>query len=257
MELSNDNIEEIQKTLDFFYKLLRQRSKHTIASLGSKDALHIVDFHSNNWIEILKWINLEYKNESENSVLFFFFTLLFKEIYWLQLIFLYTNYPIVYRNLRYLWELITLGYYIEEKFPNISLDEGMDMALKIEENGTFGWRLIITSFPSILEKSIEEVKNELHPLWKYLCKHAHPSGMVFHEIAEKDFSALITDSFNDELSQALLSKLDIVFDLIYACIFKRFPKILRLAANYEFLVEWKNLIPITFNIIEKSHVPGF
>ena len=102
MESSRERIEKLQKTLDSLYEHLKQIRREAITCLGDKDALHIVDFHGNNWIDIWRWVASEYKEESKNSVLFFYFSMLFKEIYWLQLVFLYANYPTVYRNLRYI-----------------------------------------------------------------------------------------------------------------------------------------------------------
>lgn len=81
--MSVKRIKELEKTLNDLYKNLDMIRKETITHLGDKDALHIIDFHANNWIDIIKWISSKYNREEQKIVYFQFFRL-FKEIYWLQ-----------------------------------------------------------------------------------------------------------------------------------------------------------------------------
>lgn len=53
-ELENLNI------LDQLNEHLKSVRKETITHLGDKDALHIIDFHANNWIDIVRWISSKY-----------------------------------------------------------------------------------------------------------------------------------------------------------------------------------------------------
>ena len=254
LKSSRDGIEKFHEIFDSLYEHLNQIRSEGITFLGGKDAFHIIDFHGNNWIDIWKWITLEYKEESKNRVLFFFFSILYKEIYWLQYIFLNANYPIVYRNLRYIWEMFALGYYVEDNYSYLTLDEGMEKCLEVEEKGMFGWNMILTSFSKILKMPKSKIIKKFHPLWKFLNKNAHPSIIIFNEIMEEDFSALITDSFNEDLSRSTLFRSDIIFDLVYASMFKRFPKITKHALNFPFLEEWKNFMPITYNLVKNSKI---
>jgi len=245
-------MEKFRDIFDSIYEHLNQIRSEGILSLGEKDAFHIIDFHGNNWIDIWRWVALEYEEESKNSILFFYFTMLFKEICWLQYIFLNANYPIVYRNLRYIWEMFALGYYVEANYAYLTLDEGMEKALEVEEKRIYAWSLILTSFSKVLNVPKSKIIKNFQPLWKFLCKHAHPSSFIFNEIMAEDFSALITDSFNEDLSRSSLFRLNIIFDLVYASMFKRFPKITKNALHYQFLEEWKSIIPITFNLVQNS-----
>ena len=41
------------------------------------------------------------------------FLRVFKDIYWLQFLFYTGNYPTAYRNLHYIWEMMSQAYYID------------------------------------------------------------------------------------------------------------------------------------------------
>ena len=47
---------KLENALDKLYKNLELIRKETITHLGGKEALHIIDFHANNWIDIIGWI---------------------------------------------------------------------------------------------------------------------------------------------------------------------------------------------------------
>lgn len=51
--MDTDRIRKFENTLDELYKHLKSVRKETIIHLGDKDALHIIDFHANNWIDIV------------------------------------------------------------------------------------------------------------------------------------------------------------------------------------------------------------
>ena len=93
MSEGNREIAKIIEKIDELYEHLKQLKVETISALGKKEALHIIDFHGNNWIDISRWIMTKYKEEVRNSLLFFYYCMVFKEIYWMQLLFLLCNYP--------------------------------------------------------------------------------------------------------------------------------------------------------------------
>ncbi|MEM2107241.1 MAG: hypothetical protein QXV46_05460 [Candidatus Bathyarchaeia archaeon] len=242
--------EEVERILDRLYENLKSVRKETIEKLGNKDALHIIDFHANNWIDIIKWIVSKYSKEEQMNITIFQFSRLFKEIYWLQLLFLKGNYPLMYRNLRYILELICQAYYVDNKYPSLSLDEQV-MKNKEIETEIYGWKLVKDVIQKVLNYSENQVDSEFKLLWIYLNKHAHPSAFQMGIVATEDFSSLITDSFNETLARDALKAVDEVFDIVDMIMFKRFSKIKEIALKYEFLNEWKKFLPNTTRIIRE------
>jgi hypothetical protein len=167
------------------------------------------------------------------------FLRVFKEIYWLQLLFQNANYPIIYRNLRYILEMICQAYYADMRYPNLTLDEQVEKAKEIE-NEVYGWMLVGAVLRDVFTE--DNVQSRFHPLWKHLCKHVHPSPTEMDVTAVKDFSILVTDSFNEELARNAMKATDEVFDIVNTIMFRRIKE---LAHKYEFLDEWITLLPYT------------
>jgi len=230
---------------------LETEKAESLGRLGEKTALHIADFHGNNWIDVLRWINSEYSRETKTSLLFFYYHMLFKEILWMQLLFLSSNYGTVCRNLRYVWELICQGYLIDSKCLDENLDERILLAYELEEKKKFGWTLVKSALRSLgLQR--RQIDEHIHSLWIYLCKHAHPSPQELGEVADEHVGILFIDSFNQKLATQLLGKIDAVFDIIYFMLFKEFPRAANQAKVYEFLDEWRNFLPISTRQISRA-----
>jgi len=241
---------KIVEKLDELYEHLEQLKVETISALGKKEALHIIDFHGNNWIDISRWIMAKYREEAKNSLLFFYYCMVFKENCWMQLLFLLCNYPAIYRDLRYVWELIFQGYHVDSRCSKEDLDRRIELARKLEEK-KYGWRLV-NSVLKDLGFSDDEIEKYIRPLWSYLNKHAHPSPLQFKEVARADFSIFVTDAFNEKLATSLLRKTDAVFDLIYYATLKSFPRAIDLAKEYKYLNEWKEHSPLTYSLVNSE-----
>ena len=102
-----------------------------------------------------------------------------------------------------------------------------------------------------LNRTEVEIRVQIKPLWDDLNKYAHPSVRQMDSVAEQDFSALVTDSFNEALARELLTVTDKVFDIVYAVVQRRFPKAMSLVQKYEFIVEWQECLPNTIGIIKQ------
>lgn len=241
---------DLETILDNLYEQWREIRKETIERLGGKEALKIIDFHANNWIDIVKWISSEYKREEQMNIIGFQFFRLFKEVYWLQFLFHTGNYPTAYRNLRYILEMICQAYYVDSKYPTLSLDEQMEKTKDLEER-VRAWDIVSGTLKKVLNKTDAEVRAGFKPLWDDLNRYAHPSVRQMDLVAEKDFAALVTDSFNENLAKALLEATDKVFDIVYAVVLKRFPKAIGLAQQYEFIHEWEECLPNTIGVIRQ------
>lgn len=226
--------------------------RETEESLGRETALHIIDFHGNNWIGIIGWINSEYNHEERMNIVFTQFHRLFKEIHWLQFLFLTANYPIIYRNLRYTLEMMAQAYYVHSEFPDLKIDDQMDKVKELEEKKFFGRQLVSRVLRETLNFSEKDVEDWFQGLWTYLNKHVHPSAIQMDIIVKEDPSSLMTDSFNKTLAEDALEAVDEICDLIYVIIFARFPKIKKLATTQKFLSEWKEHLPYTTSFISSN-----
>lgn len=249
--MTKRRIKDVENVLDKLYKHWEETRRETIAQLGENEALKIVNLHGNNWIDITSWISSKYHEDEQMNIVWFQFLRLLKEIYWLQFLFHTANYSTAYRNLRYIWEMMSQAYFIDLDNPKLDLDEQLEEARLIEER-IYGWNIVMSTLCKALDLSDAEAETLFHPLWRELNKYAHPSAIQMDKVATEDFSGLITDSFNENLAKRLLEVNDIVFDIVYAIVFKKFNKAIERARNYKFIHEWEECLPITVSIIKGS-----
>ena len=194
------------------------------------------------------WIFSKYKGEESPQIIFLQFTRLFKEICWLQFLFHHGNYPMIYRNLRYILEMISQAYQIDSKYPNLSIDEKMEKAKEMKES-VYGWRLVESVLCEVLDSNQESIRSSFKPLWDYLNKHVHPSAKQMDIVATEDFSSFITDSFNEKLARDVLRAANEIFDLVNMIIVRKFLMIKELILQYQFINEWDEYLPNTMRVI--------
>jgi len=247
--METERIRKLENTLDELFEHLKVVREETITHLGVEDALHILDFHVNNWIDIVEWISCKYDKEEQNIVFFQFWRLL-KEITWLQFLFLWGNYPLIYRNLRYILELICQAYHIDKNYPSLSLDEQIKKTREMEEE-IYGWNLVKTVLCNILSSDKQYIQSNFKPLWNYLNKHVHPSGEQMELVAIEDISSLVKDSFNENLARSVLRATDEVLDIVNMILFKRFPRIKESGLKYELINKWEQYLPNTIKIMKE------
>lgn len=248
--MNDERAKNVGNILDNLYEHWKQIKEETIARLGEREALKIIDFHANNWIDIVRWISSTYERQQQMNIVGFQFFRLFKEIYWLQFLFHTGNYPTAYRNLRYILEMICQAYYIDASYPALTLDEQIEKTGEVEER-VFGWNIVSGTLCKVLSKTKEEIRGHFKPLWECLNKYAHPSAQQMDLVAKEDFSALVTESFNVTLANDLLTVTDKVFDTVYTVVLNRFPKAMSLAREYEFINEWQECLPNTVSLVRQ------
>ncbi len=250
--MDKQRIKELETILDNLYQHWRETRRETIEYLGDGEALKIIDFHANNWIDIVGWVSHEYRKDEQMNIVYIHWLRLFKEIYWLQFLFYTGNYQTAYRNLRYVLEMLCQAYYIDAGHPDSTLDEQFEWARRTEEEGIYGWRLVRSALCILVDKREEEIRILFKPLWDNLNRHVHPSVIQMDVIAEEDFAGLVTDSFSENLAKELQEVTDEVMDIICAMVLKRFPKAREHARNYEFIYEWEDCLPNTMQIIRSD-----
>src|SRR5262245_39051294 len=88
-------------------------AERTLDALGEEPAWFFTDL-TNDWINLSgALLGACTPEEQLTSLVFADFHSLFREITWFQRLFLWGNYPYVYRNLRFVWELLFRAYYAD------------------------------------------------------------------------------------------------------------------------------------------------
>jgi len=180
----------LEKTLDNLYRHWKETRRETIAHLSKKEALKIIDFHANNWIDIVGWVSSEHPREEQMNIVNIQFLRVFKEIYWLQFLFYTGNYPTAYRNLRYIWEMMSQAYYIDTLYPGLTLDEQFQQVREMELR-TWGWNVVASTLCKLLHRKGAKIQAQYKPLWDELNRYVHPSTVQMDLVAEEEFSALV------------------------------------------------------------------
>jgi hypothetical protein len=147
--------------------------------------------------------------------------------------------------------MIAQAYYIDCKYPALSLDGQIEKIMEIEDR-IYGWKLIKTVLCKILNLDEKDFKEKFQPVWIYLNKHVHSSAKQMDIVVEEDFSSFVTDSFNENLAKEALKVVDEIFDLIYVIVLKRFSRVKELFLRYKFINEWEEYLPNVVNIIKVS-----
>lgn len=252
--MSTTNTQEnrkLEKYLDTLYETWKSVRTESIARLGKEDVIHIMNFHGNNWINITNWIMSKYSRREQINIIFIQFQRLFKEIYWLQFLFHNANYPVIYRNLRYILEMMAQARYIDREYAGLTLDEQIEKIMVAEER-VYGWKLIKAVLHPLLDLDEKDFEGRFKPTWIYLNKHIHPSAKQMDIIIKEDVSSFVTDSFNENLAKDALKVVDEIFDLIYVIVLKKFSRVKELVLVCKFINDWQEYLPNTVNIMKAS-----
>ncbi len=237
-----------QNMFNNLYTNVESVREETFSTLGIDMSFHIIAMEGNAWIDINHWLFTEYPKEVLSNIVIIEYQKLFKEIYWLQYIFLCSNYPMVYRNLRYIWELLYKAHYVLESSGSNHLEDQLN-ELQSMEKSKYGWKIIEKVLKSTLLLDDHQIKSEIQPLWNFLNIHVHPSVRQLDLVIDIDPSSLVTDSFNEELARLSIDTVDKVFDLLYASIFKKFEKIKKHACHSRKTSFWIDDLPYTYDCL--------
>jgi hypothetical protein len=248
--MEKDEIIKIKDTLWELCEPWKSVTQETIESLGKEDALHIMDFHGGNWIDIInKWIPAKYSDEEQDGIIFWQFYALFKEIIWLQFLFQTGNYSLVHKDLRYILEMMAQAHYIDIRHSDLTFEEQIEKAIEIEDNNVRGWNLVNSALCNILRKDEKHINIKYRMNWDCLNKYVHPSAKRKKIIDDIDPSSHFIDSYNEDLARNTLKIVDEIFDAIYLIIFSRFPCICDLLLNDNFADRWTVYSPDTIKYI--------
>ncbi len=90
--------------------------------------------NGNDRIELNKALISECSDELDSSLVFLDFIGLSQQIRWLQLLFFGGSYPMIFRNLRFVWELALRAYYFD-CFIFVSCLCSMELSDYVVSNG--------------------------------------------------------------------------------------------------------------------------
>jgi len=139
---------------------------------------------------------------------------------------------------------------VDKEHPTYDRNTRINEMLGLEEKRIFKWGLFKRVYKDVLNKSEQEVQDEFYPLWDYLNRHVHPSVKTYLEISSIAPKNRWFNSFNEQLARECLRSVDQVMDLVFAAVFRIFPRITELAQSYPSLHEWKKWIPHTYKIVQ-------
>jgi hypothetical protein len=223
--------QSLQDFLTTVFSHWRQVAEDTIGHLGEETASVFVYLY-NDAIEILGAIGDAYPEEERlHSLVFAEFTGIFKELHWLQTLFLCGNYRLVLSQLRFNWERIfRAGFadaYAQENPhasdpPGPTIDDKHDWLTKQEDR--LNWKTLIGPtlarlFPA---GAPSDAASYFKPLWDRLNRCVHPSGDLREKLVGE--SALhARDAFDEAWARETRAAAVEVFGLIWLAVLSRFP----------------------------------
>ena len=221
----------LQDVLTQLFGQWRQVADETILRLGEQRAGHFVELY-NDAIDIQAAVLDVYpREELLGSLVFADFIALFKELHWLQALFLCGNYPLAHRNLRFVWELLCRAYHAdtyaadhpsEQDVPGPTVDEKVRWLA--EPKRQLNWNTVIRP---VLEKVLPaadygQIHSRYRPLWGSLNQCVHPSSELRERLIEES-ALLVRDGFDEQWANKTLDGGAAVFDLLWIVLLTRFP----------------------------------
>jgi hypothetical protein len=248
-ETSSTEIDHLLSLLGEQYEHLRNIAEETFRSLGKEQAGYFTSL-ANDWIEILGAIRDTYSNdELSNSLMYIYFSALFKEVYWFQLLFLAGNYPLLHRSLRYVWEMIFRAYYVDtyaRESPDDPEPPGPTVDDKVEWLGTYELKLKMYKWffvQGVLRRLLPQAKGikieeYYKSIWDKLNEYVHPSKALLDRMVVYVPGFLMTDSFDKEWASEIIKIATMIFDLVWLAVISRFEGCAGLLAQKGILLEY-------------------
>jgi len=227
------------------YKSLRKIAAETFRSLGEEQAMYFINL-ANDWIDILSAVlDTCSKDELSSSLMYIYLSSLLKEVRWFQLLFFSGNYPLLHRNLRFVWEMIFRAYYVDTysldapEPPGPTIDDKVEW-LAQHERKLFKWDKFVKPTLRGLLPQVEgtEMEEYYHLLWDKLNEYVHPSKALLDRMVVGVPGFLMTDSFDKEWVSETIEMATMIFDLVWVAVISRFPSCAELIAQKGLLLEY-------------------
>ena len=224
--------EEFRSALWQKYEGLIGVAEQTVESMGKECAWTFMEI-GNDWIELNKALISECSDELDSSLVFLDFIGLSQQIRWLQLLFFGGSYPMIYRNLRFVWELALRAYYTDTfaaNFPDDPNPPGPTLDEKTEwlegREHKLSWtKALQPTLTSVLQKSTHNASEDYYlELWRPLNSCVHPSEFIRFRMINIPFLNF-TNVFEIEWADESLDFATKIFDLIWLTVLSRFPNV--------------------------------
>lgn len=208
----------------------------------------------NDWIDIMGALMDNYQHdELAQKITFLHFQGVFKEIFWLQLLFLGSNYPVAQSRLRFIWELIFHAYLADTSHRSSDADgPEPDLATKIEwmthERRHWGWKGIRTALERLLpQQALPRIDDRYRILWRRLNRYVHPTPALIDRMIDPS-ALLIRDAFDKRWAIETADAATKVIDLVWLAIVRVFPKSARQILHAKLLVTY----PMTDRVLKAT-----
>jgi hypothetical protein len=220
--------------LDRMFGYWKEISQETCDKLGEDAGLFVNAYCDG--LEIDEQISKHYSESArQESLVAFEVPGVWKELYWMQFLFLASNYPIVMGRLRFNWEQIFRAYHVDTyaglhptdpHLPGTTVDKKHEWLLIQEQHNRLRWPEVIA--PALrrffASGQPEENESRCRSLWDRLNDFVHPSGQLReHLIGETALK--LRDGFDEHLARQTLADAREVISLIWLAILYRFPRI--------------------------------
>lgn len=151
-----------------------------------------------------------------------------KELHWMHRLLHWGNYPLIHRNLRYVWELMFLAHFadtVEVAVPKIADIPGESVDAKAawlkRHDRCTNWQSVVRP---LLEKVINRGDRRYYSsLWAGLNRSVHASLELRHRLIDESALA-VKDAFDRQWAQETCHIASGVFDAIWLLVLRRFPK---------------------------------
>ena len=266
-EASLTEVDRLLSLLGEQYKHLRKIAEETFLGLGKERAAYFTSL-ANDWIDIQSTIFDTYsKDELSNSLMYIYFSGLFKEVYWFQLLFLAGNYPLLHRSLRFVWEMIFRAYHVDtyvRESPDNPEPPGPTVDDKIEwlarhEQGMFRWgEFMKPTLQRLLPQAKDKEIEKCYTLWNKLNDYVHPSKALLDRMVADVPGSLMINSFDKEWASETIETATMIFDLVWLAVISRFPRCAGLLAQKGFLLEYPTVTTAleNFSTVEQQQAGG-
>jgi len=247
-ETSPTEVDHFLSFLGEQYEHLREIAEETFRGLGKERAGYFTSL-ANDWIDIGGAIRDTYsEDELSNGLMYIYFSALFKEVYWLQLLFLAGNYPLLHRSLRYIWEMIFRAYYVDTyarespddpEPPGPTVDDKAEW-LAQHERKMFQWHKFMQPMLRRLLPQARgtEIEEYYKALWDKLNEYVHPSKALLERMVVDVPGFLVTDSFDKKWALETIEIATVIFDLVWLAVISRFPRCAGSLAQRGLLLEY-------------------
>jgi len=210
-------------------------AQETKKRLGEKGSGCFINLY-NDWLDLWTRILDAYsRDEPFTSLVAADLFSLGKELHWMHRLLHWGNYPLIYRNLRYAWELMSLAYFadtVEVSVPEIADSPGKSVDAKAawlkKHDRNINWRTVIRP---LLDRVIDRgERGHYSRTWGDLNRCVHASLELRERMIDESALA-VKDAFDPAWAKETCQVASDVFDVIWLIVLRRFPKCIPLLAD--------------------------